>query len=219
MAELKLYHLPGACSRVTMTALEHCGLDYEDEVVNLMQGQQHSPEYRAINPRGKIPALVVDGKLLGENAAIVSYLHMEHPEAGLLPPISDPLDGARQLADLFSISAGWHPSVRANRMPVRWTTGDPEEVRARGKQLLQPLLEGLEARLASRPFWYGQEWSIVDTYLYWNYTTAEEGQVDLSPFPNIASHRARVEAHPAFQRALVREKAAIERMGDAFYVP
>ncbi len=213
MGSIKLYHLPGACSRVTMTALEQCGVDYEDEIVMLMRGAQHSPEYRAINPKGKIPCLVVDGRSLGENAAIISYLHMEFPEAGLFPAIADPLEGARQLSDLFSISANWHPSVRANMMPIRWTTGNPEEVRARGKQLVQPLLTGLDARLASQPFWYGEDWAITDTYLYWNYCTAEQGQVDLSPYPNIAAHRARVEAHPAFQRALARERQAIERIG------
>lgn len=213
MPEIRLYHLPGACSRVTLTALEHCGVDYDDEIVLLMRGEQHSSEYRAINPMGKIPCLVADGKVLCENAAIIAYLHMEYPDAGLLPTTDDAIVSAHQLSNLFAISAGWHPAVRANMMPVRWTTGNPEEVRAKGKQLMKPLLEELETRLASQQFWYGEEWAIVDTYLYWNYTTAEQGQVDLSPFTNIAAHRKRVEAQPSFQRALARERLAIERIG------
>ncbi len=206
MPELKLYHLPGACSRVTLTALEQVGVDYADEVVNLMQGQQHSPEYRAVNPRGKVPALLVDGELLVENAAILWWLHQRWPEAGLLPVAADEWTRAQFLSDLFWISSGWHPATRANMMPIRWTTGDPAPVRERGKQLMAPLLAQLEARLGEQDWWYGDRWSIVDTYFYWCYTTAEEGQYDLSGLGAIAAHRARVEAHPAFIRAITRAR-------------
>ena len=212
MPELVLYHLPGACSRVTMTALEHVGADYADHPVDLRRGEQHSPEYRSVNPRGKIPALLVDGRLLAENAAILWWLHAEHPQAGLLPA-ADPWGQAQQHADLFWVASVWHPSVRANRMPVRWTTGDPVPVRERGKQLIAPLLARLEERLTGQPWWYGEAWSILDTYLYWCYTTAEEGEYDLSGLPGIADHRQRVADHPAFLKALSRENAARERMG------
>lgn len=212
MSELLLYHFPGACSRVTMVALEHCGCEYRDEPVNLAKGQQMQPDYRAANPRGKVPALLVDGRLLSENAAILAWLARTYPEAGLLPEVSDEWGRAEQLSDLFWISSVWHPSVRANMMPVRWTTGDPGPVRERGKQLMEPLLARLETRLAERPWWYGEGWSIVDTYLYWCYTTAEEGEYDLSGLDRIADHRARVEADPAFGRAIERENAARARM-------
>ncbi len=212
MAEFTLYHLPGACSRVTMTALEQCGVDYEDHPVNFAKGEQYSPEYRAINPRGKVPALIVDGRLLGENAAIEWWLHQTFPQAGLFPDVASEWYEAQLLSDLFWVSSGWHPCVRANMMPVRWTTGDPAPVRERGKQLVKPLFEAFDARLADRQWWYGEGWSIIDVYFYWNYTTAEEGEYDLSGLDNLAAHRARVEAWPAFQRALAREDAARERM-------
>lgn len=212
MAELVLFHLPGACSRVTMTALEQVGADYADRAVDLGRGEQRTPEYLRVNPRGKIPALLVDGRLLTENAAILWWLHMEHPQAGLLPA-ADAWGQAQQWADLFWVSSVWHPSVRANMMPTRWTTGDPAPVRERGKQLIAPLLARLETRLAAQPWWHGQGWSIIDTYLFWCYTTAEEGEYDLSGHDRIADHRRRVAEHPAFARAIAREDAARERMG------
>lgn len=215
MTDFTLYHLPGACSRVVMTALEQCGLDYAEHPVNLARGEQHSPEYRSVNPRGKIPALVVDGQLLGENAAIQWWLHKRFPAAGLLPAADSDWAEAQVLSDLFWISSGWHPSVRANMMPIRWTTGDPAPVRERGKQLVQPLVAAFDARMADRPWWYGDTWSIIDVYFHWNYTTAEEGEYDLAGLDNLAAHRARVEAWPAFQRALARENAARERMANA----
>lgn len=195
-----------------MTALEQCGVSYVDRPVNLARGEQRSPEYRAVNPRGKVPALVVDGQVISENAAILWWLHKRFPEAELLPATDNDWDEAQVLSDLFWISSGWHPAVRANMMPIRWTTGDPAPVRERGKLLVKPLFEWFDARLSGRQWWYGDSWSIIDVYFYWNYTTAEEGEYDLSGLDNLAAHRARVEALPAFQRAILRENGARERM-------
>lgn len=212
MARMKLYHLPGACSRVTLTALEQVGASYEDEIVDLSKGAQHSPAYRAINPDGKIPALVVDGKLLTQNAAILWWLHRAHPDARLFPATDCPWDAARQVADLSAMASGWHPAVRANMMPVRFTTGDPQEVRAQGKALMRPILAAFDARVQGQPWWYGEDWSIIDTYAYWCYTTAEEGQFDLTGLAGIADHRQRVADHPAFRKAIERERKARERI-------
>lgn len=200
---------------MTMTALEQVGVPYEDEIVDLAQGRQHSPEFRAVNPRGKVPALIVDGELLGENAAILWWLGRAFPQAGLFPLAEGSWAQAQLLSDLFWLSAGWHPAVRANRMPVRWTTGDSAPVKERGRQLLEAPMQQLDARLRHADWWYGAEWSIVDVYFYWNYTTAEEGDCPLAGLDGIAAHRQRVEAHPAFQRALAREQATVERLGNA----
>ncbi len=202
--DLTLYFFPRACSRVAMTALEHVGTDYTAIMVDLMKGAHMRPEYRALNPRGKVPALLVDGQLLSENAAIQLWLHEAFPDAGLLPAAKTAWERAQIHSDLFWLSSVWHPYVRANMMPVRWTIGDPAPVRERGKELIAPCLQQLEARLTEQPFWYG-DWSILDVYFYWCYTTAEKGEFDLSPFPAIARHRAAIEALPAFQRAVARE--------------
>lgn len=213
MDRMKLYHFPGACSRVVLTALEHVGANYEDELVNLKAGQQQSPEYLAINPKGMVSALIVDGELLTETSAILWWLHRKFPEAGLLPATADEFAQARQLSDLIWFSAGWHPAVRANAMPMRFTVGDIEPVRAQGKMLVKPLFEKLDALLQTQPWWYGEDWSILDTYAYWCYTTAELGEYDLSGLDAIADHRRRVSAHPAFQRAIAREDKALAAIG------
>lgn len=211
MTELTLYHLPGACSRVTLTALEQVGLPYEDRMIDLAKGQQYSPGYLAVNPRGKIPALLVDGELLAENAAILSYLHMRWPDAGLMPQASDKLECAQNLADLFWLASFWHPTVRAMRMPVRWTTCDPAPVKERGRQLLSGPVAGMNQRFSVQDWWFGDAWSICDTYFYWNCTAALEGGFDFDEMPGILAHRARVEAQPAFRRAIAREQAAMAR--------
>ena len=212
MPDLKLFLFPGACSRVSLTALEQTGAAYETVMIDLMQGEHTRPDYRATNPRGKVPALLVDGKLLSENAAILRWLDRTYPAAGLFPQPADEWDAAQQLSDLFWVSSVWHPYVRANKMPSRWTTGDPAPVRERGIELLTPCVAQLEERLGAAEWWY-DSWSILDVYFYWAYTTAEEGLFDLSPYPAIARHRAAVEALPAFQRALAREREASARRG------
>lgn len=97
MTKMTLFIFPGACSRVSMTALEHVGADYDAVMVNLMRGEHMRPEYRAANPRGKVPALHVDGQLLSENAAIQLWLNDQFPDAGLLPRPSDDWERAQQL--------------------------------------------------------------------------------------------------------------------------
>jgi glutathione S-transferase len=207
MTNLTLFHFPGGCSRVAMTALEYVGVPFKDVMINLMKGEHMQPQYQATNPRGKIPALLVDGQLLSENAAIQLWLNDRFPEAGLLPKPSNEWERAQQLSDMFWVSSVWHPYTRANKVPSRWTIGEEAPVRARGKELLTPCVRQLEERLSDRRWWY-EDWSIIDVYFYWAYTTAEEGEFDLSPYSNINRHRRDVEALPAFQRALAREAAA-----------
>lgn len=90
-------------------------------------------------------------------------------------------------------------------MPSRWTRGDVEPVRARGKDLMKPLIEHLEAWLGETPWYYGDRWSIVDTYLYWCYITAEKGEYSLEGLEHIARHRSAQEEMPAFKSTMARE--------------
>lgn len=212
MPQLTLYHVHTACTRVTLTALEQVGVPYEDRMIDFWSGENRSPEYLAINPQGKVPCLLIDGEPLTENVAIMRWLHATWPEAGLFPAAATPLDEAKQLAALAWISSAWHPTVRAVKVPMMWTTGDVEPVKERGGQLFSALLDILDAELATRRWWFGEEWSIVDTYFWWATINSEFGGFDLSPWKNVARHRADNEALPQLQRALAREEAAKARM-------
>lgn len=208
---MTLYHMPGACSRVTMNALEEIGLEYEDRPLDLISGQQRSAEFLAVNPHGKIPALLIDGRLLTENAAILLYLHRAHPDARLLPDVGDAVDAAQIVSDLIWCSSSVHPVVRSIRMPIRLTEGDTGPVRARGMTLFEPAVREIAERLENGAWWFGNAWSIIDVYLYWNYDTARSGGFDFSRYPVFDDHARRVRARPSFQRALAREVAALER--------
>ena len=92
---MRLYHFPGACSRVAMHALEAIGASFTDALVNFRTQGQSDPTYLAVNPKGKVPALELGGRILTENAAILWMLHECHPAANLMPASADPLDRQR----------------------------------------------------------------------------------------------------------------------------
>src|SRR5690349_1013839 len=81
----KLYYAPGACSLASHIALEEIGIPYQTQPLNLAEGDQRKPEYLKINPRGRVPALVVDDEILTENVGIMTYLAGGHPKAGIWP--------------------------------------------------------------------------------------------------------------------------------------
>jgi glutathione S-transferase len=205
--ELTLYHSPGACSRVTMNALEEIGVPYEDRPVDILAGEQRTPDYLAVNPKGKVPALRIGTHVLAENAAILYYLHTRYPQAALLPPSSD-LPPNAGLEDLVWCSATVHVLVRQIRMPIRFTALAPEGVRSKGSDGLRPIVDHVAARVAGG-WWYGERWSIVDVYLYWNYSTAASAGFELPAA--LVEHAQRVRERPAFQRALQRERLAVAR--------
>ena len=213
--DIKLYHAYTACSCVTLTALEKIGVDYEEQMLDFEQGDHRSPEFLAVNPQGKVPTLVVNGRPLTENGAIMRWLHWTFPEADLFPDAQDPWRQAQQLAPLFWISSSWHPYVRAVKVPFLWTTGDTAPVRSRGEELLSGVLDRLDEELSERRWWFGQSWSIIDTYFWWAYINSEFGGFDLSGWKNVVRHRADNEALPQLQQALAREQKARLRLLEA----
>ncbi|MEM8917465.1 MAG: glutathione S-transferase family protein [Pseudomonadota bacterium] len=217
MQKLKLYQFPRACSRVILTALEEGGFDYEDQVINIMKGEQRSPEYLKINPDGKVPALIVnDEHVITQNASIQLFLHGLKPTAGLLPATDDPVIQAQQRADLIWLSSTLHPIVRQLRMPIHFTDGDPSGVQAKGVEKLNAALPSIEARLANGNWWYGEDWSIVDVYLNWCLTIALSTGFSFAENPAIAGHFAKVMEWPSVQKMMAKEEADIQAHGIEF---
>ena len=112
MTDIVLYHFPRACSSVTMCALEAAGIEYDDIVVNIFNGENKTPEYLKIHPGGKVPAMKVDGRVITENAALLILVDSLKPEAGLLPSDASAFDKAKMYSDLIWISGTVHPAVR-----------------------------------------------------------------------------------------------------------
>lgn len=206
---IRLYHMPGACSQVTMVALEEIGVAYEDETVNIFRGAQHAPPYKAINPKGKVPAMRIDGALLTETPAILWHLATRFPEARLLPVGKDGAPALDGLADLCWCAGEPHAQARGVRLPMLLTEGDPAPVRDRALKKVAPIVTRLEDRFARQPWWYGDAWSIVDVYLAW--ITNMLGDALPGTGSAVAEHRGRVHARRSAVAAFAREQAALAR--------
>ena len=178
-----------------------------------MRGEHKSPDFKKLNPKGKVPTLVIDGEVLTENVAIITYLNERFPDARLLPDASDSLTRARQIADLCFCSATLHPLVTRIRMPQFFANEDATQtVWEKGCAAMTEFFELIEDRLADQPWWYGNQWSAMDAYLYWVFWRVEGADFDVFPFPRFKDYARRMEERPAVQRAWQRENKATAQL-------
>ncbi|MFK7888575.1 MAG: glutathione S-transferase family protein [Gammaproteobacteria bacterium] len=213
MPEIKLYMAPGTCARVTAICLEEAQLKFETIVVRFMRGEHKSPDFKSINPKGKVPALVIDGEALTENVAIITHLDHSHPEAGLMPAAPNALTQARQLADLCFCAATLHPIVTRIRMPQMFAPKESmRSVWEAGCKSMDEYFGLINERLSGQSWWYGETWSAMDAYLFWIYWRCQGANYDVTPYPHFVSHAERMEKRPAVQRAVAREAAATAQL-------
>jgi glutathione S-transferase len=204
MPKLTLYFAPDSCARVPLIAHEEIGRPYTLEVVAFMKGQHKSPEYLALNPKGKVPLLVVDGVPLTENVAILTWLAGRFPEAGLLPDPEDGFARAGLISDLAYCASGLHPIVTRLRIPQFFcdTPDGSRRVFDMAEVAMRPNFELIDRRLAGSRWWYGDRWSIVDAYINWVWFRVTGTQFDGSAYPNLGRHDADMKQRPAVKRAL-----------------
>jgi len=218
-----LYTAPYTCGRVAAIALEEAGVEFETRLVRFLKGEHKSSAFRRLNPKGKVPALEIDGQVLTENVAILTYLNECFPQAGLLPPAAAAADRARQIADLCFCSATLHPLVTRIRMPMFFA--GPEHaatVKRTAEQAMDEYFQLIEDRIGNGEWWYGRQWSVMDGYLYWVFWRVDGAGYDTSRFPRFTAHAQAMEQRPAVLRALAREEQAqaqLEAEGLAFIPP
>jgi glutathione S-transferase len=165
---LVLYYSPGAGSMSAHIALEEVGAEYEPRMVKLAQNEQRRPGYLAINPRGRVPALVLDdGAVLTESAAILLYLARAFPDAKLWP--EDPAAQARCIEWLSWLASGVHVAFAQTRRPMRFVGQNPEyfeAVKMAGMNFLRSAFIDIERRLANSQYAAGDSLSIADLHLF-----------------------------------------------------
>ena len=140
---LKLYFSPGACSFVPHVLLQLSGAAYEPAMVKLHKGEQHGEEYKAINPRGQVPVLVDDGKVITQIVAIILYLDQKFPEAQFLP--TEPVARAKAIEVMAWMNNTVHPTFTHIFMPHKFS--DQADVQAALKAFNTQVYKGLMAEL------------------------------------------------------------------------
>ena len=116
---LKLYYAPGACSTASHIGLEESGATYDSQALSFAGNEQKTPEYLKINPRGRVPALVIDEGTIVENTAILDYVAARHAPQ-LMP--ADPLQRAGAISLMAWFSNNVHPSF-THISRRRWAGG------------------------------------------------------------------------------------------------
>ena len=203
---LTLHTAPGSCSRASHIALEEAGLDYQARYVDFARGDQRQPGFLAINPKGRVPALVTDRGVLTEGPAILAYVAALAPEARLAP--TDPFDFARMQAFNLYLATTIHVAHAHGRRAARWSD-DPAAQASMAAKVSENMSAGfdlIEAGLDGE--WVmGDAYSVADPYLFvFSGWLAGDG-VDLARFPKVADHFQRMARRPAVQRVLAWEAA------------
>jgi glutathione S-transferase len=186
---LTLYYSPGSSSMATHIALYEVGAPFELKLTALHRDENRAPGYLAVNPEGKVPTLIVDGRPLTEVAATLWYLARRYPEAGLLPQFGDMEAEARVISWMSFIASTIHPARRIG--DDRW----------------REVFVLAEQRLGAQE-WTVDRYSIADIHLfrlYWRFVKTLEPP--MASYPHLSAHYERMMERPAVQRTIAAETA------------
>ena len=203
---VSFFHSPQSRSAGTRALLEELAADYELHVLSLKTGEQRQPAYLAINPMGKVPAIHHDGALVTEQPAVFIYLADLYAEAGLAPPIGDPLRGP-YLRWLVFYGSCFEPAV-TDRSLQR----EPASTSTCGYGDYDTMLKTVVDQLEKGPYLLGERFSAAD--VLWgtalNWTTMFKLVPEL---PVIRAYIDRVLARPGVQRAAALDAELVAAQG------
>ncbi|MBA1158508.1 glutathione transferase GstA [Microvirga mediterraneensis] len=198
---MKLYYTPGACSLAPHIVAREAGLPVTLVKVDLAKHLTETGEnFRAINPKGYVPAVALqDGSLLTEAAAIIQYLADQQPGTGLAPA-NGTTERYRLIEWITFISSEIHKGFG----PL-WNPATPDAMKAATKDRLANRFAYLDEVLGKQPFLMGETFTIADAYLFTVVNWTNVHQIDISSFKNLSAFMARVAERPKVQEALVAE--------------
>lgn len=205
---LTLYYSLNSCALASHLMLEESGAHYEKKLIHLAGDRS---EYLRINPRGTVPALLIDGTLLTENLAILNYIARSYPYARLIP------DGALREAMCLSFLS-WcastvHISFRMSVRPQRFTP-EPQgwpAIRDTGRKMFRQNLQKIDELLRAGKWFMGEQYSVADAYPLVFYAWA---LIDDVPVEDLRAYRAfkeRMLERPAVRTVLEREDSVLLR--------
>ncbi|MGN6740371.1 glutathione S-transferase family protein [Dyella sp.] len=192
------FYAPHTRASGTLALFEELGVDYDLHLLSLKAGTQRAPEYLAVNPMGKVPAIVHDGALVAEQPAVFIYLADLYADKGLAPPIGDPLRGP-YLRWLVFYGSCFEPAI-VDRAMKR----EPAPPSTSPYGSWEQVLDTLTAQLARGPYLFGERFTAAD--VLWGTALNWTTRFQLVPeLPVIRDYIDRVLARPAMQRALAKD--------------
>ena len=208
---LKLFYTPDTCSLASHIALIDAGATYELVRLSFAEEDQRKPEYLAINPKARVPALVTDEGVLTETPALLVYIAQKFPEARLAP-IEDPFALARVQAFNNYLCATVHVAHAHRMRGYRWAD-EPEAIAAMQRKApssVTQCFELIDREMLEGPWVMGENYTICDPYLFTLAHWLEADGVDLARVPRVLAHRERVAQRGSVKQALAEESGATE---------
>ncbi|MDO9297468.1 glutathione S-transferase family protein [Bradyrhizobium sp.] len=205
---LTLYYAAHTCSLASHIALEDAGADYTTVRISLANDEQRQPEYLAINPKGRVPALVTGRGILTETPAMLAFIAQSFPLARLAP-LDDPFLFAQVQAFNLYLCSTLHVAHSHRMRGHRWAD-DPQAIEAMQRKVPQSVAacyELIEHGMLGAPWVMGETYTICDPYLFTMAQWLEGDGVDPSRFPKVMEHRRRMSERLQVQRAIAVELA------------
>lgn len=205
---IKLFYVPGTCALASHIVLEEAGAEYDAVRLDFSVNEQRKPEYLAVNPKGRVPALVTDRGVLTETPAILAFVAQCFPQAGLAP-FDDPFEFATVQAFNNYLCATVHVAHAHRMRGYRWAD-DPEaiaEMKRKAPEAMGECFELIEAELFKGPWVMGDAYTICDPYLFTLARWLESDGVDPARVPRIREHRERMSRRPGVAKVLAEESA------------
>jgi glutathione S-transferase len=205
---LTLYGCPQTRSARAAWALEEAGAEYAYVAVDLLKGEGRTPDFQAVNPSGKVPALVDEGLTLTESAAICTYVGDRFPESGLTPPPGT-VERAKYHQWCFFVIGEleqplWTIAKHSFALPADWRV---PEIEPTARKEFDVALRAFEQGLGEKAYLLGERFSAADILAAHTLNWARKGQV-LPDSARLTGYLERTLSRPALERARQREAAA-----------
>jgi glutathione S-transferase len=199
----KLFYSPGSCALASHIALEEAGAEYTAARVDFSKGEQRSPEYLAVNPKGRVPALVNDDGILTETPAISAYVAQRWPPANLAP-LDNPFAFARVQAFNSYLCSTVHVAHAHRMRGTRWAD-DPaaiEEMKRKAPESVGAAFALIENGMLEGPWVMGERYTYLFTLAEW----LDGDGVDLAKLPRVIAHRTRMYDRLAVKQVIAQER-------------
>jgi glutathione S-transferase len=205
---MKLYYAAHTCALASHVALEDAGAEYSTVRISFANEEQRKPEYLAINPKARVPALVTERGILTETPAMLAFIAQSFPKARLAP-LDDPFEFAEVQAFNSYLCATLHVAHAHRMRGYRWAD-DPAAVAAMERKVPDSVgacYELIEHKMLRGPWVMGDTYTICDPYLFTVAQWLEGDGIDPSRFPKVRDHRQRMSERAAVRKAVAEELA------------
>ncbi len=203
---MKLYYATGTCALASHIALEEAGAEYSTVRINFAVNEQRSPEYLAINPKGRVPALVTERGILTETPAMLAFIAQSFPKAKLAP-LDDPFRFAEVQAFNSYLCSTVHVAHAHRMRGTRWAD-DPAAIEAMKRKVpdsVAACFELIDQKMLRGPWVMGESYTICDPYLFTLAQWMEADSVDPARFPKVRDHRNRMSERAAVRKVVAEE--------------